>query len=241
MPFTFAHPAIVLPFLKIRTSYISASCLIIGSITPDFEYFLTMKATGRYSHTITGAFALDLPIAFSLVLIFHSLIKGPFIVNMPEYFHQRLTRLNEFNFIQNFRKNSIGYIVCLMIGIFSHILWDSFTHINSYGVNRFDELSRLVNISGLPTWPLYRYLQHLSTVGGVLIIVYFFHLQPTNPVKRGIRQGSYWVNILGLAGAVFCIRWIVGFEYFADIVASIISSLLLATIIISFIFTFRSK
>jgi len=45
MPFTFSHPAIVLPLATLRRQWISATGLIIGSITPDFEYFIRMKNT----------------------------------------------------------------------------------------------------------------------------------------------------------------------------------------------------
>ncbi|SEF46838.1 protein of unknown function [Flavobacterium urumqiense] len=41
MPFTFSHPAIILPFLKNKK--LSATALIIGSMSPDFEYFFRMK------------------------------------------------------------------------------------------------------------------------------------------------------------------------------------------------------
>ncbi len=39
MPFTFAHPAAVLPFMKKQSKYISVTALILGSMAPDFEYF----------------------------------------------------------------------------------------------------------------------------------------------------------------------------------------------------------
>ena len=39
MPFTFAHPAAVLPFAKKHSSYISVTALILGSMAPDFPIF----------------------------------------------------------------------------------------------------------------------------------------------------------------------------------------------------------
>jgi hypothetical protein len=38
MPFTLSHQPFFLPFLKIKK--LSATALIIGSMSPDFEYFL---------------------------------------------------------------------------------------------------------------------------------------------------------------------------------------------------------
>ena len=51
MPFTFAHPAIVLPFYK-KPKFFSMTTLIIGSMSPDFEYFLRVKIKSDMSHTL---------------------------------------------------------------------------------------------------------------------------------------------------------------------------------------------
>ncbi|WP_240482010.1 DUF4184 family protein [Flavobacterium psychrophilum] len=39
MPFTFSHPAIILPLRYLPRQWFSLTGLIIGSLTPDFEYF----------------------------------------------------------------------------------------------------------------------------------------------------------------------------------------------------------
>ena len=54
MPFTFSHPAIVLPLKYLPKKWFSFTGLIIGSMTPDFEYFLRMKVKSDYSHTLNG-------------------------------------------------------------------------------------------------------------------------------------------------------------------------------------------
>lgn len=56
MPFTFSHPAIILPFKYLPNRWISMTGLIIGSLTPDFEYFIRMKIESYYSHTNAGLF-----------------------------------------------------------------------------------------------------------------------------------------------------------------------------------------
>ena len=240
MPFTFSHPAIILPFVRLRSAFISMSCLVTGSITPDFEYFLTMKATGRFSHSLAGAFAFCLPVAFASVYIFHAVIKRPLISNLPTYFQSRLKDLLDFDFLKSFRRNSIGYIACLLVGIFSHISWDSFTHLNAYFVDRFSELNKPIESVLLPPWPLYRFLQHSSSVIGALVIAYFFHRQPVRVQSKNVNK-SYWLSILAVALVTFSIRWTFGFEYFADVVATIISCVLLGILVISAIFTLRAS
>ena len=43
MPFTFSHPAVILPATYLDKKYYCLSALIIGSMTPDFEYFIRMR------------------------------------------------------------------------------------------------------------------------------------------------------------------------------------------------------
>lgn len=241
MPFTFSHPAIILPFTKIRASYVSASCLITGSIIPDFEYLITMKASGRFGHTILGAFILDLPIALVAVLIFHLLVKKSLINNLPHFFHSRLRTLRDVDFLKNFRQYSVGYILCLLVGIFSHLAWDSVTHANEFFVVRLEVLTASVNFMGLPEAPLFRYVQHGSSLLGFSYMVYFFQVLPRenkNQIKINI---SYWVGILILSIVIFLIRNSFGFEYFADVAATVMSSVVLSIIVISIIFMLRLK
>jgi hypothetical protein len=242
MPFTFSHPAIVLPFSRIKSNYISVSSLVVGSVTPDFEYFLTMKLTGRFSHTVTGAFVFDLPVALILVFIFHLIVKKPLINSLPTYFHSRLITLRDFDFLARFRRYFPGYLLCLLMGIFSHLVWDSFTHSNEHMVQLFPVLLQPVDVSMLPSWPLFRYFQHISTLVGAVVIIYFFHYQPSNPSVSNTFDFRYGIGIVVLALIAFLIRWAVGFEYFGDVVATIISSLALGTVVVSSVYLiFSSK
>lgn len=43
MSFTFSHPAIVSPLNYFPNKWFSLTGLVIGSLTPDFEYFLRMR------------------------------------------------------------------------------------------------------------------------------------------------------------------------------------------------------
>lgn len=230
MPFTFSHPAIILPFAKIRSAYISMSCLVAGSMTPDFQYFLQMKLKGKISHTWHGAFLVDLPIALMLIFIFHLIVKRPLIENLPAYFQSRLMDLYELDFIQAFRKNYVGYLVCLQVGILSHIFWDSFTHSNAYFVDHMEFLTWNVEYEGIPDKPLYRYVQHISTVVGAIIIAVFFHFLPVRIVRTHFNW-RYWLLVLLFFAVSFLIRWVFGFRFFGDFVVAFISCIFLGFIL----------
>lgn len=53
MPFTLAHPAVVLP---LRHRLLHQEALIIGSMSPDFLYFLYGQASQSFGHRFDGFF-----------------------------------------------------------------------------------------------------------------------------------------------------------------------------------------
>jgi hypothetical protein len=235
MPFTAAHPAIVLPFARIKN--IPLSVLVIGSITPDFEYFIKMKLTGRYSHTLEGIFLLDLPVAIVLCLLFHQLIKVPLINNLPSYLKCRLMPLQQFNFVQHFKNNFLHVIIGLFIGIFSHIVWDSFTHAEEVFVVQSVWLSGPL-FSAYPSIPVFKVLQHISTLVGSSILIFYFHRLPVHKADVSL-QVSYWLVLGAIAALAFSVRAWFTFEYFGDVVATLLSALCIGLIVSSFIYRVR--
>jgi hypothetical protein len=235
MPFTAAHPAIILPFARVKK--IPLSVLVIGSLTPDFEYFIKMKLTGRYSHTLEGMFLFDLPVAFILWLIFHQVIKKPLIKNLPVYFKGRLLSLKKFDFIAHMKANLLYIIIGFLIGIFSHIVWDSFTHAKEVFVLRWDWLSQPL-FSDFPKLPAYKVLQHTSTLVGSIIIVWYFHHLPQQPCNLTVKK-SYWLIFILVAILAFSIRAWFTFEYFGDIVATALSASCIGIIFSSVIYRLR--
>ncbi len=128
MPFTFSHPAAILPLAYLPKRWISLTGLIIGSMIPDFEYFIRMKPFSQYSHTILGVFWFDLPLAILIAFIFHNLVKNSLFNNSPAFLQVRLADYKNLDWNNYFRKNWLIVIISILIGTFSHLLWDSFTH-----------------------------------------------------------------------------------------------------------------
>lgn len=232
MPFTFSHPALVLPFLRLRSASVSMSALVIGSITPDFEYFIKMKLSGRFSHSLQGIFLLDLPIAIVICILFHQVVKRSLIDNLPKFMFGRLFSLRNFGLLPYLTQHYFAFILCLVTGITSHILWDSFTHSNSYFVNNIEILSAPVLVDGLPEFPLYRFLQHGSTlIGACCILIIFLKMPPVD--KSNNPSYKFWTILFLIAILVFTLRASLGFEYFGDIVTCIISSGLVGLLVVS--------
>jgi Domain of unknown function (DUF4184) len=82
MPLTFAHPAVVLVFSR-KSKYINFSALVLGSMAPDFEYFLRGRPAGEIGHELPGFFFFNLPLAALVYFIYHTFIHRPLMDHLP--------------------------------------------------------------------------------------------------------------------------------------------------------------
>ena len=91
MPFTLAHPAIMIP-LQTRASRYQGllSALIIGSMIPDFNYFLPLGVTRFESHTWFALLWFSLPLGLVFYLIYHSLLAPVVYSFLPGKFQRRI-------------------------------------------------------------------------------------------------------------------------------------------------------
>ena len=167
MAFSFAHQAIVLPIAEKNKKYFNNIGLIIGTMAPDFEYFLAFKPYSKIGHSIIGMFTINIILSF-LVYLYYIRYKNVFIVNLPNIFSNRLGFIYRDRGKLKDLKEIAVFIYSLLIGMTTHIIWDSFTHINGFFVFH----SRFLNVM-IFNIPIYKYLQHLSTLVGFCIIIYF--------------------------------------------------------------------
>lgn len=146
------------------------SALVIGAISPDLHYFVGLAPVDKTSHTIPGAFYFCLPSALLVFYLFHSFLKLPLISLAPEWHQARLAR-----FAAPFRfgptKKFGLIIVSLLTGIFTHLLWDSFTHGRGWMVHHIPVL-RTVPLRQIGIYrPAHTLLQHVSTLLGLALLV----------------------------------------------------------------------
>jgi hypothetical protein len=241
MPFTPAHPAIVLPLLKSR--YFSATGLVVGSISPDFEYFFKASVSGVHGHTLPGLFYFDLPVSIFLAFTFHLVIKESLISNLPAFLQSRMQSLRELNFKNYLSTHFLIFLISALIGAFSHIFWDSFTHNGRYFVNAFPILRTAYIPFDGARYPLWYVLQHLSTaVGLTIILVYVLRMKKLQGHTTHQPRLSYWIAIILLSCIFFSLRFVLFSVLFeiGNVVVSAMSSLMLAMCIVSLVPYFNS-
>ena len=234
MPFTFSHPAIVLPLTKARLN-LSATGLIIGSMIPDFEYFIRMKDLTRYSHTLNGIFWFDIPLALLVSFIYHLVVRNSLFDNLPSFLKERFSIYKRFDWTGYFIKHWAMVLVSIIIGAVSHIVWDRVTHNTMFYVNQAD-LSTMTKI-GTINLAGYKFLQLASTIVGGLVVIYsIFSLKRIHQAETGIDY-RYWTLFWLITLSVIILRFskygfhLYYFKYHRVIAVSFISSLMIGLIL----------
>ena len=147
-----------------------SSALVIGTLAPDFEYLVKLDAHGRVAHTFPGVFVVTLPLALIVLWIFHRFVKVPVVRLLPDGVQRRLSNhLGDFSFVGPSRFLLI--VVSILLGIATHILWDSFTHRGTWLYARWPLMRQMFHLPLEGTVPLYKALQHGSSVLGVGVVL----------------------------------------------------------------------
>ena len=190
MPFTFAHPALVLPLRYLPRSWFSLTGLITGSIVPDVEYII--NGTRTFSHTYESILWFHLPIALIVAFLFHNILRDKLISQLPAFMHSRFTRFEGFNWNLYFKKNKGIVIVSIILGAVTHLFWDSFTNASGYFVEKFAVLQEIVHTAGT-SMPLYVLIWNLSSLTGILVLVIAIYLLPKEYKNRNYSIVWFWI------------------------------------------------
>ncbi len=235
MPFTFSHPAIILPFRYVGKKYFSITGLIAGSIIPDFEYFLRIENRSRFSHTLPGIFWFDLPLALFVCFLFHNVVRSPLITNSPYSLYNRLIDYDQFNWNMYFKKNWVKVIYSIVIGIFTHIISDKLTHKSSYLVSSVPGLMETQELIDTPK-SIYRVIQITFSVIGLALCAFTIWQLPANKIRSGYNPNNrYWLMMFcTFAVTIALIILKIGYEQ-TDLIVSIMSSLLVAILVTSLV------
>ena len=163
MPFTISHAAAVLPLSR---TPLPLAALMIGSMAPDFAYFLP-NGPGLLSHSVPGLYKFCWPAALLVWVVFVQLLEAPTLALLPDGWRGMFRRSDRSLTLRNFALASVAVI----LGAATHILWDGFTHANTPVVDRLPFLETTHVMLFGKQFPLFRFLQHLSTVVGLVVLI----------------------------------------------------------------------
>lgn len=193
MPFTLAHPAIILPLSR---RYFHFPALVLGSMSPDFIYYLSGKPTDG-GHTIFHSEWLNLPLCLLFYGIYLAVIKKSLWENLPQNFSYKLPKSPTRPFWQWLPV----FFFSAWIGMLSHIFLDDFTHGSAIFVQAFPLLQKKIYV------PIYTWLQYGGTTIGFIAIGIYLRIMSKHypyPQTRTTKQKqTFWFIIFGLSSLAF--------------------------------------
>ena len=239
MPLTFAHAAAALPFSR-RSKYVNFLALVLGSMAPDFEYFLRGRPSAEIGHTLIGFLTFNLPIVVMVYFIYHMWIHKTLWSHLPSILQESP--------VQKPRSSKVLYVIVLLysalFGMLTHVVWDSFTHLNGFMVRKLSILTYTVQVFDFSI-PLFKLLQHGSTIVGLLIIISYMFIRARKNkyndkglIKRK-QKWMYWSLIALVAMILFSLWYFidqVSIRSYGIIVVRIIDSGLISLLIVSLLF-----
>jgi hypothetical protein len=173
MPFTLAHPAAILPFHRKWNLQLQLLPLVAGSVAPDIPYFLPrwMVHSLPSGHTLSGSLTVSAPIGLALLLLLvlfrralTALLWGPHHVLVSRGF-------------ASFSDQSARWlwaVPAVVLGVWTHTAWDSCTHSYGWTVLHLPALATQIPLGGVRTIELFRVLQHLSSIVGLLVLAWWY-------------------------------------------------------------------
>lgn len=169
LPFTLSHAAAALPFYRYRR-YLPFDALVIGCFVPDVPR-VTSIGDGILSHQWTGLFTYCLPVGLLIYVIWLFFLRKAFFVLLPTPFDR--ISLHYHKTMRVSMASMVWTILALMLGAISHILWDAVTHINGFISINVSILQAQLSFGPQSHMTVFRFLQYLSTVLGLLAVLGF--------------------------------------------------------------------
>lgn len=165
MPFTPAHVLAVLPAVHARRAlHLDPTCLVIGSMAPDVEYFARGTLNGAFGHSLIGIAAWGVPITLAAALVFHQLVKWPVLLVGPRSLAAVLAPPWRARWTVG---GALSAVASAALGDLTHVVWDSATHSDGAIVRRVPALAAPHHLPVLGEMVLHRILQHASTLVGL--------------------------------------------------------------------------
>jgi Domain of unknown function (DUF4184) len=161
MPFTLAHPAAVLPLRRFCPRFFNFPALVVGSISPDAGYCFGSLHLEDLSHRLIGSVEFCLPVGLVILGFFYGL-RRPVVENLPE----RQRKMYEPFFLHPVGSPLI-VVVSLLVGIWIHLLLDSFTHKQGWLVENLPVLQTPLFSIGTHVVRIFNVLWYLCSFAGI--------------------------------------------------------------------------
>ncbi|MER5308001.1 DUF4184 family protein [Streptomyces sp. NPDC002773] len=191
MPFTLSHAAAVLPGLRRNGTArgpLVASALVAGSFAPDMTYFAATAVPGAMTlgdvtHSPVGIVTADVLITAALVAMWLT-VREPLVALLPAQWRGRVYGLVRGRPWRERHPVVLAgwFALSAILGATTHVVWDSFTHLDRWGTRMFPFLGDVV-----AGFPVYTYTQYGSSALALGFLGWF--------VARALRSADPGVEL----------------------------------------------
>ena len=175
MPFTLAHPAAILPLRRLKP--LRTVPLVLGAMAPDFSHYLpwSVRAWFPDTHNLAASWRVCVPLCLGVLACCY-LLRAPLTALMTPRARWLCLRA-----IEPFGIRPLEWLfapLSILVGAWSHLLWDSFTHGDGWVVRHYAELHADFVVGTYDT-TVNRALQYLSSIAGLAILAVWYWRLPT--------------------------------------------------------------
>jgi hypothetical protein len=205
MPFTLAHPAAVLPFGRQLARWRLLSAALIGSMVPDFGWFMPWRPARFETHSVSALLTFCLPVGLAAYWLFQRVIRRPVLELLPSAAYIRWHGSStpaDYKSLKQWVLAAGG----VLAGAITHLIWDEFTHEGARGLRFIPGLEdSVVEINGHHlTGP--HLMQDANSLIGMIIVVaiVLYSLRPGRaaaswPRRRLQRaERAIWIGVFAL-------------------------------------------
>jgi hypothetical protein len=218
MPFTISHAAAVLPFTRPLARWRLLSAAVIGSMVPDFGWFLPWRPARFETHSLDALLTFCLPVGLASYWLFQLLTRRPIMELLPPGAYARW-HWSETPADYRSLKQWIWAACGILAGAFTHLVWDAFTHESGRGVRMLPILEEPVaHVNGHLLRGM-NLVQDLNSLIGLIAValVVVYGLRPGNAAERALPRrlraheryawiALYVLTAAALSGAFFLSR-----------------------------------
>ena len=199
MPFTISHAAAALPLRRFGKIHLPLAAVMIGSMSPDYAYFVPGGFERVATHSIAGLFLFCWPVSLGLWLLFVRVLELPTTALLPENWRTRFPPSDREMTLRVLALASIA----VLLGALTHLAWDAFTHGKTFVTDAFPALKSVAFRLGGYRIRWFFLFQLLSSVFGIVALLVWAWKQPPGRYPRAL-PGTPVSNAMRLR-AVFAI------------------------------------
>jgi hypothetical protein len=155
-----------LPLKLWRSGHFSAVALCAGTIVPDLEYVHHPVQAG-IGHSLLGQFVFCLPLAVAITWLVARFIGPALASTLPRSARWRFEDLGSIGSPFSSKRRFVIVATSALVGSFSHVLLDAFTHAGSWAWHLLPILQQSTSLLGIRV-PFTTALQFVCSAAGAL-------------------------------------------------------------------------